>query len=153
MSEDIKNEDVVPASVVDNEPIISPEVAEKAAEVVEKLVEESKPVEAEETKSDNVISGPSYSAPAEEKPVLGSVANGVIGTSSAKPAAKPAKQKSEPKKDNVIAVYSPKNIHWDGVGKLSKGFNVVNKDVAEKWLTREGVRIADPKEVAQGYGL
>jgi hypothetical protein len=152
MSEEIKNEDVVPASVVAEEPIIAPEVAAKAEEIVAEIKAEAKIEEAPKPAED-VITG--ISAPSTtEKLALGAVADGVIGTSTVKAVKKAApKPKVEEKRDDVVALYSPKNIHWEGVGKLSKGFNVVSKDAAEKWLTKDGIRLADPKEVAKGYGL
>ncbi len=152
MSEEMKNEDVVPASVVAEEPIIAPEVAAKAEEIVAEIKAEAKIEEAPKPAEDVITTNAAPSAT--EKPALGSVADGVIGTSTAKAVKKaPAPKKAEEKRDDVVAVYSPKNIHWDGVGRLSKGFNVVSKDAAAKWLTRQGVRAADPKEVAKGYGL
>lgn len=153
MSEDIKNEDVVPASIVADEPIVAPEVAEKAAEIAEEIKADAKIEEAPKPAED-VITGPKGSVTSEAQ-VLGSVEDGVIGTAKAapkKPAA-PKAAKAEVKRDDVVALYSPKNIHWDGLGRLSKGYNVVSKDAAEKWLTRESVRLADPKEIAKGYGL
>lgn len=152
MSEDIKNEDVVPEAVVAEEPIVAPEVADKAEDVVAEVKAEAKIEEAPKPAED-VITG--TSAPLNtEKPALGSVADGVIGTSTVKAAKKAApKPKAEEKRDDVVALYSPRNLHWEGVGRLAKGFNVVSKDAAEKWLTRDGIRLADPKEVAKGYGL
>ena len=54
---------------------------------------------------------------------------------------------------NKIAVFSEKNVSWYGLGNISKGYNIVTKEAAEKWLTRKGIREADPKEVAAHYGL
>ena len=153
MSEDIKNEDVVPASVVAGEPIIAPEVAEIAAEVIAEIVAEAKTEEAPKPAED-VITGPK-GAPKTEVEILAPVADGVIGTAKAPKPTKPSAPKAAPKatKDNEVALYSTRNMHWDGVGKLSKGFNIVSKDAAEKWLTKESVREADPKEIARAYGL
>lgn len=152
MSEDIKNEDVVPASIVAEEPIIAPEVAEKAEELVADIKEEAKIEEAPKPAED-VITGPLGSGKAEAQ-AIGSVGDGVIGTAKAAPK-KPAapKQATTKSNDDIVAIYSPRNLHWEGVGKISKGFNVVSKDAAEKWLTKSGIRVADPKEVAKGYGL
>lgn len=55
--------------------------------------------------------------------------------------------------DSKIAIHSEKNLHWNGVGSLKKGYNIVTKEVAEKWLTRSGIRKATPEEVASYYGL
>ena len=52
-----------------------------------------------------------------------------------------------------VAIYSPRNISWVGVGKVSKGYNIMTKDKAELWLTRSNIRIALPEEVAKEYGI
>jgi hypothetical protein len=51
-----------------------------------------------------------------------------------------------------IAVWSDKNIRWSDVGNLVKGYNIVNKEAAAKWLARQGIREATPEEVATHYG-
>lgn len=51
-----------------------------------------------------------------------------------------------------IALYSSRNIHWNGLGALSVGYNIVSKEASEKWITRKAVRIAQPEEVASYYG-
>jgi len=80
-----------------------------------------------------------------------SVANDVIGSSSAE-----RKDTVAPKADPVgkvtVAVHSTKNVIWEGVGKVSKGYNIVSKEQADKWLTRKHIRLATPEEVAREYG-
>jgi len=56
------------------------------------------------------------------------------------------------KKTEGVALYSTKNVSWQGVGSLSKGYNIVSKEEAEKWQTRNHVRPATPEEVAAAYG-
>jgi len=51
-----------------------------------------------------------------------------------------------------VALYSVKNLHWNGVGDLERGYNIVSKEDSEKWLVRQDVRIATPDEVAKFYG-
>lgn len=51
-----------------------------------------------------------------------------------------------------VAVYSQKNIFWNGVGELKKGYNIVSREESEKWITHQAVRIATPSEVASYYG-
>jgi hypothetical protein len=63
-----------------------------------------------------------------------------------------------PVKDNdsrkvTVAIYSTKNVNWEGVGKVVSGYNIVSKAQAEKWLTRKHIRLATPEEVAQEFGL
>jgi hypothetical protein len=52
---------------------------------------------------------------------------------------------------NKIALHSDRNIHMDGLGALSVGYNIVSKEASEKWLTHRLVRIAQPEEVASYY--
>jgi hypothetical protein len=76
-------------------------------------------------------------------------ATGVIGSVAADKPKAAAPVKAEPEK---VALWSNKNIRWGGVGALSKGYNIVIKEAADKWLTREGIREATPEEVADHYG-
>jgi len=61
---------------------------------------------------------------------------------------KAARQQEEKK----IAIWSDKNIRWTGVGSLTKGYNIVSEEAADKWLDKEGIRKATPQEVATYYG-
>jgi hypothetical protein len=70
-----------------------------------------------------------------------------------------AVKKEEPKKEptvvptDKVVVFSNRNLHWQEVGQLQRGFNIVKKEAAEKWLTRKGaVRQATPEELAKHYG-
>ena len=54
--------------------------------------------------------------------------------------------------DDKVALFSERNIFWNGVGEVVKGYNIVTKEVSEKWLTHNKVRIATPQEVAKHYG-
>lgn len=60
-------------------------------------------------------------------------------------------QKIENPKEK-IAIHSDRNIHWNGVGALEKGYNIVTKEASVKWLTHKSVREATPAEVAKHYG-
>lgn len=51
-----------------------------------------------------------------------------------------------------VAVYSLRNLNWNGVGALVKGYNIVTKEDAEKWITNKSVRTATPDEVKRAYG-
>lgn len=53
---------------------------------------------------------------------------------------------------DAVAVYSSSNLHWSSVGKITKGYNIVSKEEAEKWITHKSVRLATPEEVASFYG-
>lgn len=52
-----------------------------------------------------------------------------------------------------VAIFSERNLSWNGVGKISKGYNFVTKEVAEKWLVHKAVREATPEEVASHFGV
>lgn len=62
---------------------------------------------------------------------------------------RPAKINGESK----VALYSPRNIFWQEVGRIHTGYNIVTPSKAEQWLTLEGIRVATPEEVAREYGL
>ena len=51
-----------------------------------------------------------------------------------------------------VALFAKGNISWNGVGSLTKGYNIVTKEAAVQWLTKKSVREATPEEVAKHYG-
>lgn len=55
--------------------------------------------------------------------------------------------------ENKTAIHSQKNMHWNGVGSVKSGYNIVTKEAADLWLTRKGIRKATAEEVASHYGL
>lgn len=103
---------------------------------------------------DNIVGTPRYPARQSEPQDLGSINNGTIGTGAKKKIEKKENfiNRSSEQKEKV-ALYSSKNLSWTGVGKLIKGYNILNKDAAEKWLTKSGVRIATPEEIKKEYDL
>lgn len=63
------------------------------------------------------------------------------------------KAKKEPKAVQAnptekVALFSERNIAWQEAGKLLVGYNLVTKELADKWLTKKGVRLATPEEIA-----
>jgi hypothetical protein len=81
------------------------------------------------------------------------VENGVIGSTTKKVAPKKA-EPAKPKKDvETVAVFSSKSVNWAGVGKINRGYNILEKTVAEKWLSRWHCRQATPEEVAKEYNV
>lgn len=60
--------------------------------------------------------------------------------------------KDEKKEPEKVALYSTRNIHWNGLGSLTIGYNIVSKEASEKMVTHKAVRIASPEEVASYYG-
>lgn len=79
--------------------------------------------------------------------------NGAIGIT--KLVQKDKKQEiiKKEKKEKTVAIHSTRNVTWNGVGKVYRGYNIVDEEAAEKWLTREHIRTATPTEVAREYGL
>jgi hypothetical protein len=59
---------------------------------------------------------------------------------------------SKPEVDEKVALWSDKNIRWSEVGTLNKGYNIVTKEAADKWLDKAGIREATAEEVATYYG-
>ena len=87
-----------------------------------------------------------------EMKVVGTVANGAIGSTTQKITHKVEKT-SEPKKTEKAAIHSTRNVFWPGVGKILKGYNIIERDKLDQWLTRSHVREATPQEVAREFGL
>lgn len=52
-----------------------------------------------------------------------------------------------------VAVYSNKNLHWEKVGHLPRGYSFVTREEAELWKRLRGVRDATPDEVAMHFDL
>lgn len=52
-----------------------------------------------------------------------------------------------------IAVYSDRNIFWQEVGRLSKGYSFITREEAEAWTRLKGVREASPEEVASHFDI
>lgn len=123
----------------------APVVTEPVAEPIEEtsVVEEAPEVDA--------IEAPAYEAP-EEVQALGSVADGVIGATTAPKESRKSSKKLPTEKKETVALYSTKNVTWSEVGKVYRGYNIVEKDAAEKWLTRSHIRVATPEEVAKEFG-
>lgn len=114
----------------------------------------SKPKEIPVTEGDNVISSPGTNKPGGKKTSkLGNLESGAIGVTS-KPAKQPAKSEDIIAKNKVetVAVFSTRNVTWNGVGKVYRGFNIVSVDEADMWLTRDHIRLATPEEVAEEFG-
>jgi hypothetical protein len=133
---------VFEAPVVE-EPVVEP--------IVETPVVEEAFVPPHLQSNEDAIPAPAYSAP-EEIQALGAVAEGVIGATTAA-VATPRKKNSKPVENKEkVAIYSTKNVTWSEVGKVYRGYNIVDKDAAEKWLTRPHTRIATPEEVAKEFG-
>jgi hypothetical protein len=136
-----------------NEPFSSQdeEQAHVEAPVVEAPVEH-----VEEPVAEPVIEAPVVEAvveaPAAEEPVqaLGFTETGAIGSMAADGPKAVITQSVD--LSEKVALHSTKSIRWEEVGSLSKGYNIVTKAQADKWLTRGHVRIASPEEVQKAFG-
>ena len=150
MSENNLNEsEIIPAMLQEGEAIISEDLANKYKEAVEQIVKVSK------NNNKNVISSGSQNRGKINREVSGitSVRNGVIGTGKVTSKPKIAPKAKPVEKEEKIAVFSTKNVTWTGVGKVYKGYNIVTQEQADKWSTRDHIRIATPEEVAKEFGF
>lgn len=132
-----KNKDVPLAQLQDGETLIPHPLIEQYNEAV-KAQEERENV----ISSDKIATNPNVSVVSNE--------DNVIGSGSAN--RKESSVESLPNEKETVAVYSTKNVSWSGVGQVSKGYNIVTKQAAEKWSTRDHIRIASPEEVARDFG-
>jgi len=134
----------------------STRAAKKAAteapvEIENVVIEEAK---SEDVNDDGqkVITGPKKGRPARRSNSF-VTETGAVGSRAADAALNRKTAVEEPKEDasEKVAIWSNKNIRWTNVGALSKGYNIVNKEAAEMWLTKDGIREATPDEVATYY--
>lgn len=127
-------------------PIEDAEINPVEEPVAEEIAVVEEPVVVEES----VIVAPE---PVEEKPAIVPVADGVIGSGKVKKKAEPKKVAEAPQpKSDKVALFAARNLVWQGVGKLVKGYNFVGAEVAEKWLTLDAVREATPEEIKAKLG-
>jgi hypothetical protein len=141
---------VIETPVIEEAPAVDPVIEEPVhvEPVVEEApIEEPKPIEPEAPVE--VIHAPVYPSEPEVQ-ALGNV-NGAIGATTAPVARKVVGKKPAANKETV-ALRSTKNVTWSGVGKVYTGINIVDKDAADKWLTRSHITLATPEEVAKEFG-
>lgn len=105
--------------------------------------------------SDDVIKNPVPKNFQKKIEQIAPVKNGIIGTDKLVPQKKkPALKVERTKKEyDKVALFSEKNVNWEGVGSLKKGYNIVSRESVEKWLSRDHVREATPEEIAEEFGL
>ena len=122
------------------------------APVVEAPVEHVAEPVAEPVVEAPVVEAPVVEAPAAEEPVqaLGFTETGAIGSMAADGPKTVITQSVD--LSEKVALHSTKSIRWEEVGALSKGYNIVTKAQADKWLSRGHVRIATPEEVQKAFG-
>ena len=83
---------------------------------------------------------------------VGAIETGAIGVTKSTPKQKTTNAAPKKDKEPTVALHSTKNVVWENVGKLAKGYNIVPAAAAAKWLTRNHVREATPEEIAREYG-
>ena len=145
-------EDKIEAPVVEDAPVEETQVVEApvAEEVAPEPVKEEEAPKAEEP---SAIRTNDFGRSTLEQQAVGSVANGAIGVTTAPVAPKPVKKAAaKPAKEDTVAIHSTRNVTWEGVGKVYRGYNIVSKSAAEQWATRPHIRIATPEEVAKEFG-
>ncbi len=149
IEEKIEDAVVEQAPVVEETPVVEEPVVEEVAPEPVKVEEAPEALEPE------AITTADLSRSNAEVQAVGSVANGAIGvTTASKSEPKPVKKTAakKPTKEDTVAIHSTRNVTWEGVGKVYRGYNIVTKDAAEQWKTRSHIRIATPEEVAKEFG-
>lgn len=132
------------------ETLVVEEVTQESVKVEEApaAVEEAPAVVEEQA----VVGTDSLAESTAEVQAVGTVAGGAIGVASAPRASKKAAPAKKKAVKETVALHSTKNVVWPGVGKVYKGYNIVDKEVADQWLTRSHIRTATPEEVAKEFG-
>ena len=102
-------------------------------------------------KDKNIIASPEPKQAAKKVTTAKTLPDDIIGSNVPTTASKKTTTSGQNRKVTV-AIHSTKNVVWEGVGKVEKGYNIVSKAEADKWLTRSHVRLATPEEVAREYG-
>jgi hypothetical protein len=152
MSEKLNNE-IEETNIIEDELVKDIDVKESDSNTLEKSIEKEEDLDVVEPKPDsiNVISSPKPAALT--KPGLGYLENGVMGSTTVPKNfdKKPAKSDAVKKDSEKVAIHSTKNVTWSEVGKVYRGYNIVTKDQADKWLTRNHTRLATPEEVAKEF--
>lgn len=115
---------------------------------------EDNALEVPTSSEDDIITAKSTSkkSDGDKQGYVGSIETGAIGVTAKAPKKTASTRKSPAKKKATVAIYSSKNVIWEGVGKVEKGYNIVTEKEADKWLTRGHIRLATPEEVAREYG-
>lgn len=158
LNNDMPLENIIAPEVVEEAPVVEEPVVEapmpetKVEEVAVENNIEASISEAEES-TDAITTSDFSRSSSDTVQGIGSVANGVIGVAETPRPVKTAKAAPVKKKaTKTVAVFSTRNVSWNGVGKVSRGYNIVTQEEADKWVTRDHIRIATPEEVAREFG-
>ena len=132
---------------VAEEPVVETRVEEVAAENnIEASVSEVS------ESSDAITTNDLNRSASDTVQAVGSIVNGVIGVAETPRPTRGAAPAAPKKSNKTVAIHSTKNVSWNGVGKVYRGYNIVTPEQSEKWLTRNHVRLATPEEVAKEFG-
>ena len=102
-----------------------------------------------QTDANGVIASPTKKA-GKPAPSI-AVVNGAIGSPGAS-RKNPAKAVAEPKtKKETVALYSTRNVFWEGVGEVKRGYNFVTPEQAKFWEKRIHIRLATPEEIKEAF--
>jgi hypothetical protein len=146
------NNEIKETNLAENKLIEDADIKESDLDISEKSPEKAEDVKIVEVVNEptNVISSPKPSA---TMPGLGYVENGVMGSTTVPKNfdKKPVKSDAVKKDSEKVAIHSTKNVTWSEVGKVYRGYNIVTKEQADKWLTRDHTRLATPQEVAKEF--
>jgi hypothetical protein len=52
----------------------------------------------------------------------------------------------------IVALFSTRDVTWEGVGTVKPGYNFVNQEQADKWIKRNHIRIVTPEEIELEFG-
>jgi hypothetical protein len=73
-------------------------------------------------------------------------------TSAKKPVAKKVQTQKTQVALTKVALFAPNSIVYPGLGRLNKGYTIVESDKAQNWLKiSDKVREATPQEVASAF--
>jgi hypothetical protein len=61
------------------------------------------------------------------------------------------KPKKEKPKAQKVALYSTRNVYWEGVGEVQRGYNFVTPEQAKFWEQRIHIRVATPEEIKEVF--
>jgi hypothetical protein len=145
------------AQLQDGEAVIPHPLVDKYEEAIAELnlnndIKISKPKEIPETDENNVIGSAGTNRPGgERKPALTPNQDGILSSARVDRVAASSPKSVVKEKPETTAVFSTKNVTWQGVGKVYRGYNIVTKESAEKWLTRGHIRLATPEEIKQEF--
>ena len=125
------------------EPIVVETPVEPVAEPVAEPVVVETPAEP--------VAEPVTEPVAEPVQSLGFTETGAIGSMAADGPKRTVR--SAHQDEDKVAIYSTNNVRWEEAGgAIYKGINIVTKAQADKWLTRQHVRLATPEELKKALG-